>query len=364
MTIAAERHAHIQAWAASAILHSLAVTAALLLVSHLELMPSPEPFQWEVALVSPAEPATSDSPGESLPERTSPHIQASPPVVRMARPSAPAPPPPQIPPTQSIPRVVTGEIIALQSDSGGQRKTPELRDQPKAIDREPVEATTQSTAIEQRQVTVEPVLQPGPDINPVQQAQPAEPVPDANTQSVIPFEAANSVDTPVVHTAAIVSEPSSERAAPRDARPVALKPAVEVPVESQGVQTAALPTASAAPQASAEPAQPVSKAVQQAPAARADYRWLIESIGKRLAELKRYPPTARLNGWEGKVVLRAVITADGNLADVKVQKSSGHEALDEAAMESMREACPLHMRHDLGRPEIVVNIPVLYALAR
>ena len=64
------------------------------------------------------------------------------------------------------------------------------------------------------------------------------------------------------------------------------------------------------------------------------------------------------------MVLRAVITADGNLADVKVQKSSGHEALDEAAMESMREACPLHMRHDLGRPEIVVNIPVLYALAR
>jgi protein TonB len=128
------------------------------------------------------------------------------------------------------------------------------------------------------------------------------------------------------------------------------------------VQTAAVQKEMTVPQVSGESAQPLTKAMQSFPATKADYGWLIASIASRLAEVKHYPATARLHGEEGKVVLRAVIRADGNLAEVKVQKSSGHEDLDVAAMEALRQACPIHMRHELGRPYITVNVPVVYAL--
>jgi protein TonB len=70
-----------------------------------------------------------------------------------------------------------------------------------------------------------------------------------------------------------------------------------------------------------------------------------------------------MNGLQGKVVLKAVIRSDGHLAEVTVQKSSGHSVLDTAAMEAVKLACPLHMKHELGKPQIVVSLPIIYSLA-
>jgi protein TonB len=41
-----------------------------------------------------------------------------------------------------------------------------------------------------------------------------------------------------------------------------------------------------------------------------DYGWLAESLWAKVERLKRYPPIARMNRWEGKVVLQAVIRED------------------------------------------------------
>lgn len=98
-------------------------------------------------------------------------------------------------------------------------------------------------------------------------------------------------------------------------------------------------------------------------AAKADYRWLGDALGRRVAELTRYPSSARLNGWEGRVVLRAIIRADGHLMDVKVHKSSGHDALDRAALETIKLACPLHMKHALDSTEVAIYVPIVYSLA-
>ena len=106
----------------------------------------------------------------------------------------------------------------------------------------------------------------------------------------------------------------------------------------------------------------VAMATRTTPAVKADYGWLAESLRRRLAELKRYPSAARLNGWEGKVVLRAVIRADGHLSEVKVHRSSGFEALDNAALEAIRLACPLHMTNAIGAPEVAVYVPMVYSL--
>ncbi len=102
---------------------------------------------------------------------------------------------------------------------------------------------------------------------------------------------------------------------------------------------------------------------ESGPEAKLDNRWLAESLWRRVAGLKRYPNSARMNGQEGKVILKAVIRSDGQLADVFVQKSSGYSALDEAAMEAVRLACPLHMRHAIGKSQIVVSLPIVYSLA-
>jgi protein TonB len=161
--------------------------------------------------------------------------------------------------------------------------------------------------------------------------------------------------------------------------PVAVA-ALPEPIESQPVQQE--PVAAAPPSPSETPvpqeapalvssqntlvdAAPVQMARAVGPTAEAklDHQWLAESLWRRVAELKRYPNSARMNGQEGKVILKAVIRSDGQLADVFVLKSSGYAALDMAAMEAVKLACPLHMKHAIGKPQIVVSLPIVYSLA-
>lgn len=103
---------------------------------------------------------------------------------------------------------------------------------------------------------------------------------------------------------------------------------------------------------------------QLSPAARPDYGWLAQALWSRIEQLKRYPQIARMNRWEGKVVLRAVIKEDGQLIDLEVAESSGHSVLDLDALEIMRQASPLKLKHALGQPQVVVQVPISYRLER
>jgi protein TonB len=49
-----------------------------------------------------------------------------------------------------------------------------------------------------------------------------------------------------------------------------------------------------------------------------------------------YPAMARERRWQGEVQLRVRILADGTAGEIRLERSSGHEALDEAAMESVQ----------------------------
>jgi len=62
--------------------------------------------------------------------------------------------------------------------------------------------------------------------------------------------------------------------------------------------------------------------------------------------------------------LRAVIREDGQLMDLEVAESSGHQVLDLAALEIVRQASPLKLLHDLGQPQVVVQVPISYRLER
>lgn len=50
-----------------------------------------------------------------------------------------------------------------------------------------------------------------------------------------------------------------------------------------------------------------------------------------------YPPDARRAGWEGSVLVRVLIDADGNVASVSVSSSSGYDSLDAAAAEGVQQ---------------------------
>jgi protein TonB len=154
-----------------------------------------------------------------------------------------------------------------------------------------------------------------------------------------------------------VTQPVTTAAPPSEAVPV---------THDSSLHTSSMPatvTASEAEPVVKETVQQVAVATHPTPVVKVDHGWLAESLRRRLAEMKRYPSTARLNGWEGKVVLRAVIRADGYLSEVKVHRSSGHEALDNAAIEAIRLVCPLHMHQPLGTSEVAVYVPMVYSLA-
>ncbi|HWG95486.1 MAG TPA: energy transducer TonB [Nitrospira sp.] len=94
----------------------------------------------------------------------------------------------------------------------------------------------------------------------------------------------------------------------------------------------------------------------------ADYGWLGDMVRKRIEELKHYPRIARENHWEGRVVVQAVIKADGTVGELSVAESSGHALLDEEALAVMRKASPLTLKHQLEKSQITILVPISYRL--
>lgn len=50
-----------------------------------------------------------------------------------------------------------------------------------------------------------------------------------------------------------------------------------------------------------------------------------------------YPSIARSRHWEGLVYLRVYVTPDGHCGNLNIQRSSGHDVLDESAMTAVRK---------------------------
>jgi TonB family protein len=75
-------------------------------------------------------------------------------------------------------------------------------------------------------------------------------------------------------------------------------------------------------------------------------RILLDQIGTTRGRMTRvkplkterplYPRMAREQGWQGKVVLRTQITADGIVKNASIEESSGFSLLDESAVQSVK----------------------------
>lgn len=95
-------------------------------------------------------------------------------------------------------------------------------------------------------------------------------------------------------------------------------------------------------------------------------RLQIESlIRTRFAEHFVYPRMAQTHGWQGEVLLSFHIALDGTISHIQVVRGSGHDILDQAALDSMRgieriEFAPgVVLRHTLE-----LRMPVVYHLAQ
>ncbi|WP_404360492.1 energy transducer TonB [Methylotuvimicrobium sp. KM1] len=75
-----------------------------------------------------------------------------------------------------------------------------------------------------------------------------------------------------------------------------------------------------------------------------------------------YPMFARRRGWEGTVVLRVYVGADGHTQRVTIQRSSGHDVLDESALDAVKEWRFVPAKRGEIAEASWVNIPIVFQL--
>lgn len=116
----------------------------------------------------------------------------------------------------------------------------------------------------------------------------------------------------------------------------------------------------AAPVDSAPRAEaPVAARSSEAPAETAAYG----RAGYRNNPPPRYPPVALEQGWEGTVLLRVRVLADGRPDSVEVQTGSGRKVLDEAAVQTVKRWLFNPARRGDTPVDGWASVPIVFKLA-
>jgi protein TonB len=128
----------------------------------------------------------------------------------------------------------------------------------------------------------------------------------------------------------VVDELAAKPAPPKPPKPVAKpKPGVKAapqPVLKPVEQPPAPPVAPLPVAAPAPPAPPAPKSLTPASA----------NAGYLKNPAPEYPALAMRRGWEGTVLLRVLVLASGKPGEIQIQKSSGRDQLDDAALAAVK----------------------------
>lgn len=183
--------------------------------------------------------------------------------------------------------------------------------------------------------------QPAPETRPAPPAV-AKPVPPSVPLATPVPQAQNpaaSAASPTTPAAALAAAP-----APATAPAVAAAPPAPGPIALMDPQPVA---------ASAAPPGPDPGALDR-------YRLQLVTAAARF---KRYPRSAIDNNWEGVVVVRMTIGADGRIAALGIKESSGHEVLDRQALDMFRTAKPfVLLPPELAGREFELELRAIYSL--
>ena len=204
---------------------------------------------------------------------------------------------------------------------------------------------------------------PGPLVARLAQPQPSvQPVPEpVRPRAEEPLRPV-SKPVPTPSAAPVLAIPTPSAALPSVQAPVvAPRPAEPAPVAPSSAP-------SPAPTAGPEPAPGPAVAVVSAPPAgeAADaatigqYRISVIAAARRY---KRYPRIAMDNNWEGKVEVRLVIGADGDVTSISIKTPSGFAALDQQALDMIRRAKPqAPIPAALRGKGFTIDVPVVFSL--
>jgi periplasmic protein TonB len=87
------------------------------------------------------------------------------------------------------------------------------------------------------------------------------------------------------------------------------------------------------------------------------------TLGRAIAKHKQYPKIASMRGWQGDVILDLKLDGSGNVLSANVKESSGHEALDNQALEMARKASPFPAPPEVLRGRSFnITVPVSFKL--
>ena len=199
--------------------------------------------------------------------------------------------------------------------------------------------------VHEQEVNIE-FLRPPPVVKPV----PPPPAPPPEKPAPVLRKAA--AEPRVVARLEPVTRPTHAPATPNElpALPVGDDPALAAP---SGTGTASAPPPPVAAVVAAPP-----------PPAPAPARVIAAHEGANYLKNPRpaYPEIAQRRNWEGEVLLRVHVTSDGRPTQIVIQKSSGRDVLDEAAIEAVRGWSFMPAR--LGSQPVAgwVNVPIVFHL--
>ncbi len=76
----------------------------------------------------------------------------------------------------------------------------------------------------------------------------------------------------------------------------------------------------------------------------------------------KYPATARSRGWQGQVLLRVKVTAEGLSEAITIHRSSGHDILDESAVEAVEKWQFMPAKRGNTTVACSVIVPIIFTL--
>jgi periplasmic protein TonB len=288
-----------QSWALSIVLHGTVIGVALALLSDLHLATQPDAFRWQVSVIGMTHPS-------AVQEAT-----ATPMDPRSA------------PPTPIAPSINEPAPVRKNSPAPRQAVAPPV------------------TAREISRMTARPL--PSQNVPP-QVVAPADPSQSTPSETVTPVPSLNELPQ------SAASSTSTEVSAVSPSRDVSLDTPSDV-----------APTRFPEASSSTGHSPSLSPPVQEARMSKPDFSWLTDSLHSRVQQSQKYSTVARLNGLEGRVVLRITVKDNGELL-VAIATSSGHALLDQDAVEQVTRLSPLPLLQPLGRTQQVLNLPIIYSL--
>ena len=135
---------------------------------------------------------------------------------------------------------------------------------------------------------------------------------------------------------------------------------VEAPTKVIAVEPKVDATPAIVVPAPVEPPKPPEPAPADVDNAKDEYGDL---LGRAIAKHKSYPKIAQMRGWQGDVLLDLKLDGSGNVLSAKVRESSGHDALDNQALEMVKKASPFPAPPEVLRSRTFnLSVPVSFKL--